>query len=88
MSAVELHFGEDGKIRSVYSDELPAILDGLGLFTTCRASNVEPEGDGWTADMRPYAGPGAPILGPFRLRGQALAAEREWLDRDLERRSS
>jgi hypothetical protein len=35
---------------------------------------------GWCADMRPSGGP---ILGPFALRDQALAAEREWLEAKL-----
>jgi len=33
---------------------------------------------GWTADMAPVGGP---LLGPFKLRADALAAEREWLSR-------
>ena len=46
---------------------------------------VRPYGTGerlrWIADLRPVGGP---VLGPFLLRGEALAAEREWLEeRDL-----
>ena len=38
-----------------------------------RASHVEPDAEGrWLADLTPVAGP---VLGPFDLRSEALAAE-------------
>lgn len=35
---------------------------------------------GWAADMSPVNGP---ALGPFRLRAEALDAERGWLERNV-----
>ena len=69
----------------VYEDAEAALgsdvsrLFSLGTFVTRRASHVEPAvlADGWwTADMRPMGGR---ILGPFRLRREALKAERNWI---------
>lgn len=83
----------DGRhLRFVYDDALAGLLE-LGRADVRRASHVEPTTDGrWAADMSPAlalpgfrpsaadgcAGPRV-ILGPFRLRGDALAAERAWL---------
>lgn len=74
---------EDGRFEAVYSDvdgvvgaNTPATLSALGNAHTCRASHVEPAGNAWTADMAPVGGP---VLGPFPLRSDALAAERNWL---------
>jgi hypothetical protein len=72
-----------GEIRFVWDDELAPLLE-LGTATVERASHVEPHeiaGEGgrtvvWRADMRPIGGP---MLGPFLLRKNALAAERRWL---------
>ena len=85
---IELHFGADGVIRCIYDDSAPDLLDGLGSFETRRASRVEPEAGGWSADMTPFGGEDAPILGPFPRRGAALAAEVQWLASELERRSA
>ena len=66
----------DGSLRFIYADELAGLLE-LGTSNVRRASHVEPaEGGGWSADMGPMNGP---VLGPFKLRGEALAAETEWL---------
>ncbi len=81
---------KDGHIRFVYDDELADLLD-LGDAAVCRVSHVEPyDGSGgdefaalhknsWTADMRPVDGP---VLGPFKTRAEALAAERAWLTKE------
>lgn len=67
----------DGSLQFIYDDELAPLL-ALGQATVTRASHVEPAaGGGWTADMSPVE-PGI-VLGPFPLRSEALAAEREWL---------
>ena len=79
----ELTIAFDGAgARCVYDDELAETLDLLGDVKIERASFVEPYANGteWAADMEPVGGP---ILGPFRLRSQALAAERLWLAREL-----
>lgn len=75
-----------GSVVSLYSDDL-SDLAALGTAETRRASHVEPSLDGgWSADMGPVGGP--VIVGPdghpFRLRREALAAERAYLDRMLQ----
>ena len=47
-------------------------------LTIQRGSHVEPNERGqWLADLAPVGGP---VLGPFRLRSEALEAERDWLE--------
>lgn len=66
-----------GQLRAVYDDRLRGLLDrATPVFHVKRASHVEPGGGGWTADMGPVGGP---VLGPFPLRADALAAEQGWL---------
>ena len=66
----------DGSMRCVYGEELD--LAALGRLRIVRGSHVEPTDDGcWTADLSPSRGP---VLGPFRLRSEAIAAERAWLE--------
>jgi len=65
-----------GRIRTVYSDAFAPTLAKLGAVSIARASHVEPGPDGWYADLSPVAGP---LLGPFALRAEALAAEVKWL---------
>ena len=73
---MHLRIESGGTVRCVYDEALP--LAALGQVTIQRASHVEPTDDGqWTADLTPVAGP---LLGPFRQRSEALAAERCWLD--------
>ena len=65
-----------GQIRAIYGEDLD--LATLGRPSLFRASHVEPDGDGrWHADLRLLIGP---VLGPFALRSQALAAELAWLE--------
>ena len=86
----DLHFvlGDDGAVRFVHSDEAVALCDAIGGVRPAditRASHVEPGEGGWYADMRPSLPPGLTppmsdwMLGPFKTRADALAAEREWL---------
>lgn len=71
----------DGTVQHVYNDTLAGLLDGVADVETCRASHVEPDGNGgWTADLTPVGGP---VLGPFALRAKALEAELEWLANEL-----
>lgn len=66
----------DGAARCVYGEELD--LTALGRLAIRRGSHVEPTNDGqWTADLFPVNGP---VLGPFRVRTEALSAERRWLE--------
>lgn len=70
----------DGEVVWVYDDAL-TWLHELGQVVIARASHVEPNADGqWIADLGPVGGP---VLGPFRLRAEALAAERAWLEAHL-----
>ena len=67
----------DGSVRAIYDEEID--LGVLGRPSITRASHVEPDDRGrWTADLTPVGGP---VLGPFGRRGEALEAEREWLER-------
>ena len=66
----------NGSVSCLYSDALE--LDRIGRLTITRGSHVEPTLDGqWTADMSPVCGP---VLGPYRSRRDALAAEVGWLE--------
>ena len=72
----EVIIDPNGTLRALYSDELSELLKE-GKATVKRASRVEPAPEGgWTADMSPVNGP---VLGPFELRSEALAAEVEYL---------
>jgi hypothetical protein len=65
-----------GMVSALYSEGLD--LTALGACTIQRASVVEPDGLGqWWADL---ALSGGPVLGPFRRRSEALAAEVAWLE--------
>lgn len=75
-----LVIGTDGRVTSIYNDDL-ADLYAVGKVTITRASHVEPTSDGeWQADMAPVGGP---VLGPFKLRQDALDAEVAWLEKKL-----
>lgn len=71
----------DGVIKHIYSDELAGLSDIPGSSSISRASHVEPSADGsWIADLRPCGGP---VLHGFRLRAEALAAEKEWIEENI-----
>ena len=73
---IAIRVNPDGTAEAIYTEEMD--LGAMGKADNVRrASHVEPTGCGqWTADMAPVNGP---VLGPFRLRSEALAAETEWL---------
>jgi len=74
---VELFVAVNGGVGCISDEALD--LRALGKLQITRASHVEPDVDGnWFADMGPVGGP---VLGPFRSRTEALAAERWWLRR-------
>ena len=62
-----------GTIQCVYTEALD--LDEFGQSDIHRASNVEPEPDGWFAQIA-----GGPKLGPFKKRSEAISAEVEWIE--------
>ena len=71
-----LRFDPDGTAITVYTEAMD--LPALGQVRCSRASHVEPTPDGrWTADMAPVGGP---VLGSYKLRSEALAAEVAWLN--------
>lgn len=73
---MEIVITTDGIVRCIYRDELE--LQSIGRLSIRRASNVEPTESGqWTADLSPCGGP---LLGPFKRRSEALAAETYWLE--------
>jgi hypothetical protein len=71
---------KNGRIQAIAPDDL-GFLEQLGLCTVRRASHVEPvptdTGTQWAADLSPVGGP---MLGPYRTRSEALAAELAWLE--------
>ena len=72
---MELVIGAGGGVRCLYGEAID--LTALGRLAIERASRVEPDLQGrWLADLAPVGGP---VLGPFNLRSEALAAEAEWL---------
>lgn len=72
-----LVINKQGLGRCIYDETIP--LHQLGQIKIRRGSHVEPIARGrWIADMKPVDGP---ILGPFNIRSQALAAERRWLEK-------
>lgn len=66
-----------GEIEYIYSDELAALSRKEGA-TIRRVSNVEPSEGGWTAYMKDGT-----ILGPYKLRSEALAKEVKYLEEKL-----
>ena len=74
---MNININPDSELRFIYDDDLQPLLE-LGQPKVQRASHVEPMDDGrWTADLSPAGGP---LLGPFALRSEALAAETDWLN--------
>lgn len=72
-----IEISPDGDISFIYKDELRGLMT-IGKSTVKRASDVEPTAEGeWTADLTRVGGP---ILGPFKFREDALAAEVAWLE--------
>jgi hypothetical protein len=76
---MRLRIDPHGQVVCVYGEAID--LAALGPLTICRASHVEPDGEGrWWADLGPAGGP---RLGPYPLRSEALQAETAWLDAQL-----
>lgn len=78
--SIKLSIKADGEIQAIYSDQLADLCD-QGEATITRASDVEPHpAGGWVAHMRP---PFPPCRMHYRLREQALAAEVDYLEKQL-----
>lgn len=68
-----------GKVTAIYSDAHADLIARASSVQVRRASAVEPAPQGgWTATMNDGT-----VLGPFRLRSEALAAEVQYLDSKL-----
>ena len=73
---MQIIINSDGQASCIYNEAID--LSSLGQLAIRRASHVDPTTDGnWTADMAPVGGP---LIGPYRSRSEALAAEVRWLD--------
>lgn len=73
----------DGTAQCLYSEDIN--LSTLGALDIRRASHVEPGKAGeWVADLRPSGGP---VMTGFQTRSEALAAEAEWLNREMTHRN-
>jgi hypothetical protein len=76
---MELMVSPHGNVHCLYDECLN--LSALGRLATRRVSHVEPTTEGqWTADLSAVSGP---VLGPFGLRSDALAAEVGWIESHL-----
>ena len=72
---MDLVIDPSGDVRCLYGEAIE--LARLGNVSITRASHVEAGGQGrWWADLAPAGGP---VLGPYALRSEALAAESAWL---------
>lgn len=67
----------DAVITFIYSDLLQPLL-AEGIAQIRRVSQVEPCEGGWSATMEDKT-----VLGPFRLREEALGAEIAYIERTL-----
>lgn len=85
MTEKSINIAADGTIQFVWDDELAPLIH-VGHAKIRRASDVEPVSvfgfiqSRWCADMSRSDGP---LLGPFPLRGQAIDAEHEWLQKNV-----
>lgn len=70
---------KDGKVLAIYSDDLADLASKASHVEIRRASAVEPTPEGqWTATMTDGT-----VLGPYRLRSEALTAEVAYLESKL-----
>lgn len=72
---IELTIDGSGRVSAIWDDAL-ADLAELGECRVKRASHIEWDGTGWSADLSPVGGP---VLESYRRRRDALAAEHDWL---------
>jgi len=72
-------FDPDGRFGMLYDDRALPYISTLGKTETLRASDVEPDGTGWSARIRDWVPGGAAKLGPYSTRQEALEAEIAYL---------
>jgi hypothetical protein len=74
-NTMQIIIEQNGALRCIYTEDIE--LAAIGSPTITRASHVEPDQHGgWQADLTPVRGP---VLGPYKLRSEALKSEHEWL---------
>lgn len=74
---MRLFIDRSGSIKYLYTEAIDA--DNFGTIEEItRASNVEPVGQLWESQIID-----GPILGPYKLRSQALAAEINYLETEV-----
>jgi hypothetical protein len=78
VSSIELTIDTDGLVSAIWDDALADLVQ-LGECRVERASLVEWDGTGWSADLSPVDGP---VLESVPRREDALAAEKDWLKRN------
>jgi hypothetical protein len=80
---MNLFIRPDGTAQCLYSEDIN--LSVIGVLNIRRASHVEPGKHGeWIADLRPSGGP---VMTGFKTRSEALAAEADWLNREMTQRN-
>lgn len=77
MKTFKMSIGTNGRMTLIYDDLHTGLME-QGHSTVTRASNVEPCAGGWKATMRDGT-----VIGPYRLRADALAAEVKYLESKL-----
>ena len=83
---IEIFITPDNQLQFIHDDSLAVLLESMGVRRDQRASHVEPDPDRpgmWMVDLSPIAGK-LLMLGPFKLRREALDAEVKWLSTYLE----
>ncbi len=68
----------NGTLTAIYDDAHVGLIEMAEESKIRRASHVEPCDGGWSATMEDST-----VLGPFRLRSEALAAEVQYLSERL-----
>lgn len=82
---VEVFIYPNGECLFIHADDLAQALETMGIRHDQRASHVEPDPANpgmWLADLSPINGQPL-VLGPFKLRREALEAEVSWLSTHL-----
>jgi hypothetical protein len=76
---MKLIIQKNGAVGGIYSETID--LSAFGAPEIRRASHLEPDEAGqWTANLAPVNGP---VLGPVKVRSDALKAEHEYIDEHL-----
>lgn len=76
---MKIKINPDGMVEMLYTEKIDIASIGK-IIDIRRASHVEPTAEmQWISDMTVSGGP---VLGPYDIRSEALAAEIDWLERE------